>query len=136
MKVREGELEFGEHMIAPFYSACDALKEMHESTDYGNSTDVSGFASSSRPCTEGRFPLLSRLPCNRMRVRTRFLPLKNPSKLWKKSRPRRKNRLLLTKPKIPALQKTRGLRTHPSRKPRLLSRLLQTNRQPRTKRFE
>ena len=41
MKVREGELEFGEHMIAPFYSACDALKEMHESTDYGNSTDVS-----------------------------------------------------------------------------------------------
>ena len=41
MKVREGELEFGEHMIAPFYSACDALKEMHESTDYGNSTGVS-----------------------------------------------------------------------------------------------
>jgi len=41
MKVREGELEFGEHMIAPFYSACDALKEMHESNDYGNSTDVS-----------------------------------------------------------------------------------------------
>ena len=40
MKVREGELEYGEHMIAPFYSACDALKEMHESTDYGNSTDV------------------------------------------------------------------------------------------------
>ena len=40
MKVREGDLEYGEHMIAPFYSACDALKEMHESTDYGNSTDV------------------------------------------------------------------------------------------------
>ena len=40
MKVREGELEYGEHMIAPFYSACDALKEMHESSDYGNSTDV------------------------------------------------------------------------------------------------
>lgn len=40
MKVREGELEYGDKMIGPFYSACDALKEMHESVDYGNSSDI------------------------------------------------------------------------------------------------
>ena len=41
MQVREGELEYGERMIGPFYSACDALKEMHESEDYGNASDIS-----------------------------------------------------------------------------------------------
>ena len=41
MQVREGELDYGERMIGPFYSACDALKEMHESEDYGNSSDIS-----------------------------------------------------------------------------------------------
>jgi len=30
MNVREGKLSFGDHMISPFYSACDALKGMHE----------------------------------------------------------------------------------------------------------
>ena len=40
MKVREGELPFSDHMIGPFYSACDALKEMHEADDYGNNSDI------------------------------------------------------------------------------------------------
>ena len=41
MRLREGEMVFGERMIGPFYSACDALKEMHESDDYGNGADIS-----------------------------------------------------------------------------------------------
>ena len=40
MKVREGELPFSDNMIGPFYSACDALKEMHEADDYGNNSDI------------------------------------------------------------------------------------------------
>jgi len=40
MKIREGDLDFNEGMIAPFYSACDALKGMHESDDYGNNSDI------------------------------------------------------------------------------------------------
>ena len=40
MKVREGSLDFGNYMIGPFYSACDALKEMHESDDFGNNQDI------------------------------------------------------------------------------------------------
>ena len=40
MKVREGELAFSESMIGPFYSACDALKGMHEADDFGNNSDI------------------------------------------------------------------------------------------------
>lgn len=40
MNVREGKLSFGDHMISPFYSACDALKGMHESDDFGNNQDI------------------------------------------------------------------------------------------------
>jgi two-component system, chemotaxis family, sensor kinase CheA len=40
MKVREGELAYGEHMIGPFYSACDALKGMHESENFGNGSNI------------------------------------------------------------------------------------------------
>ena len=40
MNVREGNLSFGDHMISPFYSACDALKGMHESDDFGNNQDI------------------------------------------------------------------------------------------------
>ncbi len=40
MKIREGDLEYNENMIGPFYSACDILKSMHESADLGNSTDI------------------------------------------------------------------------------------------------
>ena len=40
MKVREGELPYADHMLGPFYSACDALKGMHEAEDYGNNSDI------------------------------------------------------------------------------------------------
>ena len=40
MKVREDELPYADHMLGTFYSACDALKEMHEADDYGNKSDI------------------------------------------------------------------------------------------------
>ena len=48
MKVREGELAFAESMIGPFYSACDALKEMHEADDFGNNADINQLCSELR----------------------------------------------------------------------------------------
>jgi hypothetical protein len=45
MKVREGDLSYSEQMIGPFYSACDALKGMHESEDLGNSLDITQICS-------------------------------------------------------------------------------------------
>jgi two-component system chemotaxis sensor kinase CheA len=42
MKVREGNLDYHEGMIGPFYSACDMLKSMHESPDVGESLDIDG----------------------------------------------------------------------------------------------
>ena len=45
MKVREGDLSYSEQMIGPFYSACDALKGMHESEDLGNSFDITQICS-------------------------------------------------------------------------------------------
>ena len=45
MKVREGDLSYSEEMIGPFYSACDALKGMHESEDLGNSLDITQICS-------------------------------------------------------------------------------------------
>ena len=48
MKVREGELAFAETMISPFYSACDALKEMHEADDFGNNADINQLCSELR----------------------------------------------------------------------------------------
>ncbi len=40
MKIREGELTFNTKMLPTFFAACDALKDMHESDDYGNSYDI------------------------------------------------------------------------------------------------
>ena len=45
MKVREGELPYADHMLGPFYSACDALKGMHEAEDYGNNSDINQLCS-------------------------------------------------------------------------------------------
>ena len=35
-------------MISPFYSACDALKEMHEADDFGNNSDINQLCSELR----------------------------------------------------------------------------------------
>ena len=40
MKIREEELPFDKAMVPAFFSACDALKDMHEADDYGESHDV------------------------------------------------------------------------------------------------
>ena len=40
MKIREGDLVFDVKMVPTFFAACDALKDMHESDDYGNSYDI------------------------------------------------------------------------------------------------
>jgi len=48
MKVREGELPYADHMLGPFYSACDALKGMHEAEDYGNNSDINQLCSELR----------------------------------------------------------------------------------------
>ena len=56
MQVREGELEYGERMIGPFYSACDALKDMHESEDYGNASDISSICIELKALQGGEAP--------------------------------------------------------------------------------
>ena len=48
MKVREGELPYADHMLGSFYSACDALKGMHEAEDYGNNSDINQLCSELR----------------------------------------------------------------------------------------
>ena len=53
MKVREGELPYADHMLGPFYSACDALKGMHESEDYGNKSDINQLCSELREVEGG-----------------------------------------------------------------------------------
>ena len=53
MKVREGELPYADHMLGPFYSACDALKGMHEAEDYGNNSDINQLCSELRQVEEG-----------------------------------------------------------------------------------
>ena len=40
MKIREGELVFDIKMIPTFFAACDGLKDMQESEDYGKSYDI------------------------------------------------------------------------------------------------
>ena len=40
MKIREGELSFDKGMMPAFFSACDSLKDMHESDDFGQGLDV------------------------------------------------------------------------------------------------
>ena len=40
MKIREGGLVFDIKMLPTFFAACDALKDMHESDDYGNTHDI------------------------------------------------------------------------------------------------
>ena len=40
MKIREGELVFDIKMIPTFFAACDGLKDMQESDDYGKSYDI------------------------------------------------------------------------------------------------
>jgi len=53
MKVREGELPYADHMLGPFYSACDALKGMHEAEDYGNNSDINQLCSELRQVEGG-----------------------------------------------------------------------------------
>ena len=53
MKVREGELPYADHMLGPFYSACDALKGMHEAEDYGNNSDINQLCSELREVEGG-----------------------------------------------------------------------------------
>ena len=53
MKVREGELPYADHMLGPFYSACDALKGMHEADDYGNNSDINQLCSELRQVEGG-----------------------------------------------------------------------------------
>ena len=40
-------------MLGPFYSACDALKGMHEAEDYGNNSDINQLCSELRQVEEG-----------------------------------------------------------------------------------
>ena len=53
MKVREGELPYADHMLGPFYSACDALKGMHEAEDHGNNSDINQLCSELRQVEGG-----------------------------------------------------------------------------------
>ena len=63
-------------MLGPFYSACDALKGMHEAEDYGNNSDINQL------CSELR----------QARVQKRFLPLRRAKSSRRKEKRRKKLR--------------------------------------------
>ena len=53
MKVREGELDFNPGMVPTFFAACDALRDMHEADDHGDSLDVSELCKNLKKLQEG-----------------------------------------------------------------------------------
>ena len=53
MKVREGELDFNPRMVPTFFAACDALRDMHEADDHGDSLDVSELCKNLKKLQEG-----------------------------------------------------------------------------------